>query len=127
MAGITLDDLHKVLDDKYGPFVVDLGETKVNLINPLRMSSEQRADLAKAQNMLSAQDKDDDDETDEEGEERLEEITAAYEAMLTASAEDAKQGKALVAALGHDIAALTEIARLYRDNQSLGEATPSQS
>lgn len=104
MPSITLADIQAAADRKYGPLVVDLGDRKVELVNPIRLSKEKRDKLTSI-----------DDQTD------VDKKLAAI-VRLACSPADAK---ALLAAVGSDLAALAEIVSQWTQAAQVGEASPS--
>ena len=106
MPSITLADIQAAADKKYGPLVVDLGDKKVELVNPIRLSKEKRDRLTTL-----------DEETDVD--KKLASIV-----RLACTPQDAK---ALLAAVGNDLASLAEIVTEWSKAAQVGEASPSPS
>lgn len=110
MAGITLENIQKAADDKYGPFVVEgVPGGDVVLVNALRLSKDKRA-------KLTAMQSDEDGDQDEK-----------LRDMIRLVAQDAASGKRLLDALGDDLAQLAVVLNEYGQAARLGEASPSAS
>lgn len=107
MPSITLADIQAAADKKYGPLVVDLGDRKVEMRNPLRLPKVKRDQLA-------ALDGDDSD-------------VDAKLASIVKIACSAADAKALLAAVGDDLPALAEIVSEWTGSAQVGEASPSPS
>lgn len=101
MPSFTLADIQAAADKKYGPMVIDLGDSKVELVNPIRMSKDKR-------DKLTALD------TEEDVDKKLAAIV-----RLACSQRDAK---ALLDAVGSDLGALAEIVTEWSKSSQVGEA-----
>ncbi|WP_405056964.1 phage tail assembly protein [Kribbella sp. NBC_01505] len=108
----TLDDIRAAAEKKYGATNIPLGNGRVcKLLNPLRLSKENRAALMAKQDELESEDAD-------------------QEAILSDSlklvAENANDAKALLKELGGDLAMLAIVFEKYNESTQLGEASSSQ-
>lgn len=110
MSSFSLDDIRAAAEAKYGSTEIDLGDEKVNLLNPLRLPKTKRDALADLQK-------------------RLNEDGADQEALLAETVEIVAESKAkakkLLSALQGDLAMLVEVFSKYTEGQKVGEASPS--
>ena len=111
MSAFMLDDIRAAAEAKYGSTDIDLGTRIVKLLNPLRLGKKQRTALIAVQDKLNA-----------EG--------ADQEALLTEAlslvAESPAAAKALLAAVGDDLAVLVEVFSRYSEGTQAGEASASR-
>lgn len=128
MATFSLDDIRAAADAKYGSLDIPLSEKQgdvVRLMNPLRMSEEQRKELQRIQDKLNeAGDKSDSEEASEDA---IAEQTALIKEMLLAVAENKQAGQKLLDALNGDLAMTMVVFEKYTEGTQLGEASASQS
>lgn len=108
MPKFTLADIREAAEKKYGPFVIELEDGDVTLVNPLKMSKANRK-------KLTALDDGDDSDVDEK--------LAATIRLATTPAE----AKRLLAAVGDDLPTLAQIVRDWTATAQAGEASPSAS
>lgn len=106
----TLDDIRAAAEKKYGATEIDLGTRVVSLVNALRLPKGRRDELLKLQDRLQ-----------EEGADQEELVKEAI--LLVAATEG--EGKALLKAVGDDLAVLMEIFQNYAGETELGEASAS--
>ncbi|MGL5825560.1 MAG: phage tail assembly protein [Nocardioides sp.] len=116
----TLDDIRDAADKKYGSTVFELGDHKVELLNPLRMEKEKRAELVKLQEESQARAKA--SEAGEDVEERDEEQDIDGMLMLIAATEG--QAREMIRAL--NLAEKMAAFELYSSEAEPGEASRSQ-
>lgn len=128
MATFSLDDIRAAADAKYGSLDIPLSEKQgdvVRLLNPLRMSEDQRKELQRIQDKLNeAGDKSDSEEASEDA---IAEQTALINEMLLAVAENKQAGQKLIDALNGDLAMTMVVFEKYTEGTQLGEASASQS
>lgn len=111
MAGYTLDDIRAAADRKYGSTDISLDDTvTVRLLNPLRLSRSRRDELATLQDRMA------EEGADQEG--------LMKEALLLVADTPAK-GKALLKAIGDDLATLAATFEAYGAGTQMGEASAS--
>lgn len=109
----TLDSIREAAEKKYGSFDIDLGNGEiVKLLNPLRISKENRKKLNGLQDRL-------DEESDNQ-----EELLAE---SLRLVAENRSAVDGLLAIIGDDLTILAEIFEQYTAATQTGEASASQS
>ena len=119
MATFTLDNIREAAEAKYGSTDIEIGETTIRLLNPLRLPKARRDALIAAQKGLEAS-KDDDGnevEVDQEG---------IFHEILSLVAETPAQAKVLLDALGDDLALLASVFEMYSEGTQAGEASASQ-
>lgn len=112
MAAFALDDIRAAAEKKYGATDVDTGSETVRLLNPLRLTKEARKRLVKIQDELNS------DDADQE---------ALLAEALVLVAESERKGKALLRAIGDDLAVLASVFEEYVGGTNAGEASASQS
>ncbi|AGM12192.1 tail assembly chaperone [Streptomyces phage Zemlya] len=105
MASYSLDSIREAAEAKYGSTDIDLGNGVVRLLNPLRLPKTKRDELAKLQ-----------DRMDEEG---ADQETVISDAILLV-AESESKGKALLKAVGGDLAVLAQIFETYGKGTQAG-------
>lgn len=108
---LTLDDIRAAAEAKYGSLDIDIGSITVKLLNPLRLTRKKRDALITVQNQLN-----------EEGADQEKLLREAL--MLVAETPD--QAKALLKAIGDDLALLVTIFEQYVERTQLGEASASR-
>lgn len=110
MPKITLDDIRKAADEKYGPLVIEgVDGGDVELLNPARLSKQKR-------NALKAV----------VGDEELDEGDRLAE-IVKITAKSPSHSKRLLAAFKDDLGALAVILESYNAGAQMGEASPSAS
>lgn len=120
MAKFTLDDIKAAAERKYGALELDIDGHEVRLLNPLKMSSENRKALIAKQEELNAQ-----DEARENGEEVPEvDQEVVLDDMLKLIAATEGQAKHLIRHL--DLAEKATVFGMYQEHTELGEASASQ-
>lgn len=108
----SLDDIRAAAEAKYGSTDITLGNGDVcRLLNPLRLSKENRSALIAVQAKLEEDDADQD---------------AILSESLLLVAEHAKHGKALLKELNGDLTLIATIFEKYNEGAQVGEASPSQ-
>ena len=108
MPSISLTDIQKAADRKYGPLTIEgVPGGDVVLVNPLRMSKAKRAKLAKL---------DADGDTDE----KLADI-------IRLAVDKPADAKRLLDATGGDLTYLAEICQRWTGSAQVGEVSPSAS
>ncbi|WP_327292443.1 phage tail assembly protein [Streptomyces sp. NBC_01198] len=113
MTAFSLDDIRAAAEAKYGSTDIDLGgENIVRLLNPLRLAKAARARLVAIQDELG------EDDADQE---------ALLSEALVLVAETPGKGKALLKAVGDDLAVLASLFERYSEGTQAGEASASQS
>lgn len=132
MATFSLDSIREAADAKYGSLDIPLSDKDgdvVRLLNPLRMSEQQRAELQIIQNKLNdAAEKDEDgDEDAPASEDAIKEQTELINELLLCVAENKQAGQKLLDALGGDLAMTMIAFEKYTEGTQLGEASASQS
>jgi hypothetical protein len=111
LSTVTLDSIRAAAEAKYGSTDIDLGTRTVKLLNPLRMPKKQRTALVAVQEKLNA------DGADQE---------ALLSEALALVAESPVAAKALLAAIGDDLAVLVEVFKHYSEGTQAGEASASR-
>lgn len=116
MASYTLDDIRAAADAKYGSTDIDLGEGRVLvLLNPMRLTKEERAELKAVQDDVN------EDEVDEDAQlEGMREI-------IRVAARRSDLAEVLFAAIGDDVALLASVLEAYNKGTQAGEASASAS
>ena len=134
MATFSLDQIRAAADAKYGSLDIPLSDKDgdvVRLLNPLRMSEQQRAELQVIQNKLNdAADKSEEEGDGEEAapaEDAVKEQTALIAELLLCVAENKTAGQKLLDALNGDLAMTMVVFEQYTEGTQLGEASASQS
>lgn len=107
MSSYTLDDIRAAAENKYASTDITIGETKVVLVNAIRLPKEKRAAL------LAIQDKLEEEGSDQE--------TVLSDAIRTIAETDA-QADVLLDACGEDLAMLATIFETYGKATQVGEA-----
>ncbi|XVS66063.1 phage tail assembly protein [Actinosynnema sp. CA-299493] len=115
MSSFSLDDIRKAADAKYGSTDIEVGDTTVRLLNPLRMPKAQRDKLVNLQKDM------------ETGGDEAAEVdqVAIFQNALRTVAETPAQAKVLISAIGDDLGVLAEVFERYTEGQSVGEASSS--
>lgn len=111
MSAFTLDDIRAAAEAKYGSTDIDLGTRVVKLLNPLRLPKTRRTALVAVQDKLNAEGADQE---------------ALLAEALTLVAESAPAAKALLTAVGGDLAVLVEVFKHYSEGTQAGEASASR-
>jgi hypothetical protein len=135
MAGITLDELDKLVEKKYAPYDVDMGEAGVcRLLQSLRLPDEKQVELTRVQrefNALQEERIDEDGEkierTPEEELELKPQMIDLLHQMFRLVAEDEEQIDKFLAARGDDLATMLTLFEEYADSSQMGEASASPS
>lgn len=104
---MTLDDIRAAAEAKYGSLDIQLPDVTVKLLNPLRMTKKNRDALMAIQTRLG------EDDADQE---------ALLKEALNLVAENGPQAKALLKAVGDDLASLAVIFERYVEGTQAGEA-----
>ena len=112
MSGHTLDDIRAAAEAKYGSTDIAVGSRTVRLLNPMRLSKVKRTALLAVQKRLDAEREDVDQE---------ELLTEAIRLV----AETPAQSKAIIDAVGGDLAVLAELFTTYAKGTQAGEASAS--
>ncbi|WP_239163680.1 phage tail assembly protein [Paractinoplanes rishiriensis] len=105
-----MDDIRCAAEAKYGSTDIDLGSRIVKLLNPLRLPKTRRLALVAVQEKLNTEGADQE---------------ALLSEALTLVAESSPAAKALMSAVGDDLAVLVEIFARYSEGTQAGEASPS--
>ena len=125
MATFTLDDIRNAAEAKYGSTDIQVGDVLVRLLNPLRLSKTNRAALMATQKLLETKKEDSEDGAEvEEVEEVDQEET--FHKIIVLVAETEFQAKALLDAIGDDLAQLASVFEMYSEGTQAGEASASQ-
>ena len=112
---VTLDSIREAAEKKFGSYDIELGEgSEVKLLNPLRLSKENRKKLMSYQDEANSENSDVDQED-------------VIEDMLRLIAESPKAADLLIKALDGDLAVQMQIFDDYAKATSLGEASASES
>lgn len=127
MATFSLDQIKAAADAKYGSLDIPLSDKQgdvVRLLNPLRMSEAQRAELRVIQDKLNeiSASQEGEDEDAEPSEDAVKEQTDLIAEMLLAVAENKVAGKKLLDALGGDLAMTMVVFEQYTEGTQAGEA-----
>ena len=118
MANFTLDKIRQAAEAKFGNMDIEFGDETVTLLNPLRLSKEDRAAFAKIGDQMSGD--------EEEGEDEADQVAIFEEALRLAAADKAAVEK-LIEAIGGDLTVLSEVFSEYVAVTQAGEASASQS
>lgn len=111
MSIVSLQSIREAADVKYGSLDIPLDDDyAVKLLNPLRLSDENRAALIAAQDLLSADDADQ---------------KAILRDCIRLVAATGEQGERLIEAIGDDLAVLVEVFGEYTKGTQAGEASAS--
>ena len=111
MSSFTLDEIRAASEKKYGSVDIDLSDTeRVVLVNPLRLSKENRAKLTGLQESMSAEGAD-------QGE--------LLEGAIRLVAQSQTQAEKLLTAIDGDLTILVEIFERYSGSVQAGEASAS--
>ncbi len=113
----SLDDIRTAADAKYGSTDIEVGDITVRLLNPLRLSEENRKGLMDTQKKMSA---------DNEGEDEPNTIELFHDSLRFVAETD-KQADALIEACGRDLAVLAQVFETYGEAAQVGEASASAS
>lgn len=116
MSNFTLDDIRAAAEKKYGQLVIEFGNEKVELRNPLRLSKDERKTLVKIQNEM-------DEAENDEGFDQEE----AMKNIIILVAKEETSAKHLIAEIGDDLTVLAQIFASYGEATQAGEASGSQS
>jgi hypothetical protein len=108
MANFSLDDIRAAAEKKYGATVIDLGGETITLLNPLRVSKENREEL------LALEREDDLD---------VEDSTKRALELMVKSPGDYKR---LISHFGGDLGMLATIMETHTASAQVGEASASQ-
>lgn len=130
MATFSLDQIRAAADAKYGSLDIPLSDKPgdvVRLLNPLRMSEEQRKELQVIQNKLNDAADKDSGEDEQASEDAIAAQTELIKEMLLAVAENKQAGQKLLDALNGDLAMTMVVFEQYTEGTQLGEASASQS
>jgi hypothetical protein len=111
MPQLTLDDIRAAAEAKYGSTDIAVDGRTVRLLNPLRLPKKRRDALMAVQEKLNA------DGADQE---------ALLAEALSTVAESPGAAKALLTAIGGDLAVLVELFRQYSEGTQVGEASASR-
>ncbi|MFG2147356.1 phage tail assembly protein [Streptomyces sp. NPDC048696] len=111
MASFSLDDIRTAAEAKYGSTDIELGDTTIRLLNPLRLPKAARTELAQLQDRMGGEDADQ--------EELLSEA-------IRLVAEHPKAADTLLQAVNGDLALLAEIFDRYGRATQVGEASASR-
>lgn len=110
---ITLASIREATEKKFGSTIIALDENNtVELLNPLRLNKAKRKEIGTISDRLK------EDDADQE---------TILSDMLKSVAKTPAQGKALIAAINGDFAMLLSTFEAYTSEQSVGEASPSES
>ncbi|MEU8133236.1 phage tail assembly protein [Streptodolium elevatio] len=110
MATFTLDAIRQAADAKYGSTDIDLGDgTTVILRNPLRLSKEERTELASLQDNL---------DTEDEGVDQADVLADAIRLV----AKDKRPVEKLIKLIDGDLALLAQVFESYSAGTQVGEA-----
>lgn len=110
MPTVSLQDIRDAADKKFGPLVIEgVKGGDVELLNPARLSKENRAELKRVVG---------DDDLDEE--DRL-------TAIVRLTAKSAGHAKRLLDEFKGDIGGLAVVLENYNQGSQMGEASPSAS
>lgn len=111
MSAFTLDDIRAAAERKYGSTDINVGTRIVKLLNPLRLPKARRSALIAVQEKLNAEGADQE---------------ALLREALGLVAESGTAAKALIAAVGDDLAVLVEVFARYSEGTQAGEASASR-
>lgn len=111
MSTFMLDDIRAAAEAKYGSTDIDLGTRTVKLLNPLRLPKKQRDALMAVQEKLNGEGADQE---------------ALLSEALSLVADSPTAAKALLAAVGGDLAVLVEVFKRYSEGTQAGEASASR-
>jgi hypothetical protein len=112
VSSFSLDDIRAAADRKYGSTDIEVGDTTVRLLNPLRMPKTQRDKLVGIQKEMEGEG----DEVDQ---------VAVFQNAIKTIAESASQANVLIRAIGDDLGVLAEVFERYTEGQQVGEASSS--
>ena len=115
MSTITLDSIRVAAEAKYGSTDIEVDDTTVRLVNPLRLKREARDALMAVQKRLDVED----DAAD------LDQEALLAEAITLISATPA-QAATLLAAIDGDLAVLAMVFNTYLEGTQAGEASASR-
>ena len=111
---VTLDDIAKAAEKKFGNVEIDLDEsTVVVLRNPLRLSEKEREQIKELQDSLNS-----------EGEDMSQED--GLREMLLLVADSKSKARRLLDSFDGDLTKLVALFQMYQEHAQTGEASPSQ-
>lgn len=110
---MKLNDIKKVADEKYAPFVVTVGDKDIELRVPLTLSREERAAITRAFNL---------DEDKDERKDMLDVYTTIWDIII----EDPDNVDLLVGALEDNLSYHQELFTAFSEQMQLGEASSSK-
>lgn len=105
---VTLDSIREAAEAKYGSLDIEVGDKTIRLLNPLRLPQ------AKRNALMALQEKKDDDSSDQ-----LETLREMIRLVVDTEAN----GKALIKAVGDDLAVMAELMSTYGSQTQVGEAS----
>lgn len=108
----TLDAIREAAEKKFGSTIIQVGEVAVELLNPVRLAKEVRAEFEKVQEELEA-----------DGADQQEILSRCLRLVAKAP----HQAEALLAAIGDDLGLLVSTFEHYAGSQEAGEASASAS
>lgn len=111
MASYTLDDIRDAAEAKYASTDIDLGEGRVlRLVNPLRLTKDERAALRVVQEDIN------DEAVDEDAQ------IAGMQSIIRIAAQYNDLADVLFEVAGDDLAVLASVLELYNKGTQAGEA-----
>jgi len=108
---ITLDSIRAAADRKFASKVIDLGDTQVELLSPVRLGKKVRDRLSNMSDEIKGG-------ADQE---------VVLAEVLASVAKTEEQGAKLLEAIGDDLAVLIAVFEAYGSEVELGEASDSES
>lgn len=133
MASFTLDELREVVNEKYAPLEIPMGEAgTARLIQALRLPDDKLGKLTAIQrefNAMQQEEKDEDGkviEPDQDDQLKMRPLMIEkLRAMIRTVTETEEQAESLISAVGDDLPFLMTIIEKYSETTQLGEASAS--
>lgn len=108
---INLDEIRETADKKHGHTQVQVGDDIVTLRNVLRLTKQERKELAEVWELISSDDENEDND-----------LGDAIEKVLRKVASSAEEADLLLNAIGDDLAVLLEVFTEWSEETEVGEA-----
>ena len=115
---VSLDSIRESAEARFGSYIIDCGESSVELVNPVRLPRERREALFETLRSAAPVEGADGEKVVGDGSERLRSI-------VRLGAKSKAQGETLLRLVGDDLAVLRLLVDGYLDTLQVGEASPS--
>lgn len=119
MPQVSLADIQKAAEQKYGDYTIDLGGGRLlTLRNALRLPKDQRDRLAQLQRQIT---------TAQDGDQDLDALIDTVRDAVRLLVDSPELAEELLDAVGDDLPVLLEVFAGYQESAQPGEASPSPS